>query len=111
MSKTKRIIVNNTASIMLELDVPTTVSFHIYERNQATLLDSISYRIEKVSGRTSSIIQAWATLIVDNTDNLYTFDINITGVTASDGLSIVFKVTDIDGVEAFREINDIKVLV
>jgi len=113
MSSNKRIVVKSVnSSLFLELDIATTLSFYIIERNQSTELATIDYQVEKVSGRDSTILTTWTSVsLVDVEDHIYSFDYTVTNVTASDKLSLRFKVVDIDGLESFIELNDFKIVI
>ena len=113
MAANKSVIVKSvTQNLVAELDIATTFSFHIYERNQNSPLTAIDYRITKVSGRTVTVLQAWTGVsLIGVDDDVYTFDVTVTAVTAADNLTFEFKVIDTDGVESFREISDVNVIV
>ena len=113
MDTSKRVIIKSiTINNTLELDTATTLPFLIYERHQNTPLSVISYQLEKVDGRTTTILQAWADVsLTDVEDDLYTFDVTATGVTKTDRLLLRFKIVDTDGIETFRTIDNITVVV
>lgn len=112
MATNKRVILNSVNSdIALEVDAAITLAFFIYERNQGTELASIDYQLEKTSGRTSSVVQAWTSVsLVGVEDDVYEFDVTASGVTAADKLLLRFKIIDVDGMEYFKEVNDITII-
>ena len=112
MNTNKRVVVQSIASdISLQIDTATTVSFNIYERNQGTTISAIDYKLVKLDGRMVSLLQDWTSVsLIDIADGIYIFDITATGVVVTDKLSLIFKVVDEDGIESFREINNIKLI-
>jgi len=112
MDSSKRVIVKNiAANNYVQIDNATTLSFYIVERNQDTDLASIDYQVEKISGRTSDVLDAWSSISMADVDNgIYNFDYTVAAVTINDKISFKFKVIDVDGQEFFLTINDIKII-
>jgi hypothetical protein len=112
MDSSKRVVVKNiNASHILELGVSTTLAFYIVERNQDTPLTEISYQVEKIAGRATTILTPWITLdITGITDSIYSFEYLLSGVTVADNILMKFKVVDGDGLESFIALNNFKVV-
>jgi len=112
IESTKHVIVKSiTSTNYVQLDVPTTLSFYIFERAQNTVITSIEYQVEKVNGRSTVVLTPWTIVSMAGVDNhIYTFDYTITGVTPIDKINIIFKVIDIDGQEFFVNINNIDII-
>ena len=110
MASSKSIILKSqSADIILESNVATTIAVLIYERMQDTPITDITYQLEKISGRDTTVVQAWtAVSMVGVEDNIYTFDITTTEAVGAK-LLLRFKIVDIDGVESFKSIGDITV--
>jgi len=112
MDSSKRVVVKNiAANNYVQIDNATTLSFYIVERNQDIELTSIEYQVEKISGRSSEVLDAWSSIsMIDVDDSIYNFDYTITSVTANDKISFKFKIIDVDGQEFFLTVNDIKII-
>lgn len=110
MESNKRVIVKSVnASEVLQIDVATTLAFYIVERIQETTISTLEYQVEKIDGRTTSVLTAWTSIsMVDVTNDIYEFDYTVTGITASAKILIKFKIVDIDGMETFIELNNFK---
>jgi len=113
LSGSKRVIVKNTyTNTVLQIDVPTTLSFYIAERVNQTEISTISYKVDKISGRANTPVTQWESVDLSSShDNIYVFDYTISGVTPSDNIEFTFKVVDVDGDEFFAPINDIDLVV
>jgi len=112
MSSNKRVVVKNiAANSHVQIDIATTLSFYIIERVQETNITSIEYQVEKVDGRTSSVLTTWTNIsLVDIENDIYNFDYTVTGVTVTNKIVFRFKVIDVDGLEYFIDINDIAII-
>lgn len=113
MDTNKKVIIKNVgASNTLEVGTSTTLSFYILERIQETTLSVVDYRVDKISGRTTTAITAWTNLsLVGVTNDIYSFDYTLSGVVAADKIKFTFRVLDEDGLESFVELNDFEILV
>lgn len=111
IQSSKRVVARSAITYtLLELNIATTLAFHIYERAQGTALASVSYQLEKTSGRDVIVMQAWTDIsLLSDGFGLYTFDIVYTGA-VSDKLQLKFKVVDADGIETFITYNDLAVI-
>jgi hypothetical protein len=111
IGSSKRVVLKNVnSSKVLQIDTATTLSYYIIERIQNTEIVSIDYQVEKIDGRSTTILTTWTPIdILGVVDDVYTFDYTITGVTVDTKILLRFKVVDIDGVEAFIELNDLQV--
>lgn len=112
MGTERMLLVNSTTSqIFLQIDNSTTLSFYIKEFANDTVIQSIDYKVEKVSGRTTTLITDWTSVsITDVSDSIYSFDYTLSGVSTTDNVQLVFKVIDADGIEYFKTINNISVI-
>ena len=110
MASSKSVVLKSQSpDIILETNVATTVALHIYERMQDTQITDILYQLEKVSGRSSEILQAWTDVdMTDVDDNIYKIELT-TSQPAGSTLQLRVKIVDIDGIESFKLVNDIKV--
>jgi len=101
-----------TASNILEIDSPTTISFYIKEIFQDATITSIDYKVEKQNGRTYTELTAWTALdITGMLYDVYTIDYTLTGTfSSSDNIVFSFKVVDEDGIEHFHSVNDFKTI-
>ena len=93
----------------VELDISTTLPFYIIEAVQDTEITEVSYKILKASGRTPEELQSWTALPVIQED-VYEFDVLVTGVTSGTDLTFQFKIVDVDGIEAFVDVPAFKVI-
>ncbi len=109
MASNKHIVLRSDAYITIQSDIATTLAFHIYERINATELTTISYRLEKIVGRSTTVVQDWADASMAVEYDLYVFDITAT-VAMTDKLQLIFKIVDVDGIETFKTVNDITVV-
>ena len=92
----------------LEIGVETSLVYYIIDPVQAINLASIEYKIDKLSGRDTTVVQAWTTLdITGVTDDTYTFDITLTGVAVNDNLRLLLRCTDSDGIESYHEDTEV----
>jgi hypothetical protein len=95
----------------LQAESPTTLSFYIKEAISETVLSEVLYQVEKVSGRSTEVITPWTQLdVLGITNNLYTFDYTLTGVTPNSDILLKFKVVDEDGIEYFSTVKNIVVI-
>lgn len=110
----KRVVVKDiSATSTLQLDAETTLSFYIVERVHETPISTIEYQVEKVSGRSTTIIDTWTSISKAGVqNNVYNFDYTLLGTAASisDNIQIRFKIVDYDGIEYFRTVKALSII-
>lgn len=113
MNSNRKVVAISVASKpSLQINATTTLSYYIIERIQETPLASIDYQLEKVAGRSTEVLQPWTSLDNPSTtaDNIFTFDITLIDITATDKVQLRFRVEDEDGIEYFVSDNDIVIV-